>query len=239
MGAAASCRAADVKGTSAPAEARERPRPRGPGSHDGSIIPETIDAIWRTDRTAAFAREEGQVATFVAVDRCSATCIGIHAALRGARHEALEPVRQDVAEHFGGVGKDAAQGLAIRHDHGGQHRSRDFQKAIAWRGAGSSPAFVQAPEGDGCAERFIPTPKESLLWVRTFRTVEETPPRPDRLQPNLHRMLADRAARPPLASPVPTRPEGQDAAARMIAITCLKIWGRCSRSAVAAASITS
>lgn len=173
MGAAASCRAADVKGTGAPAEARERPRGGGLRSHDGTIIPETIDAIWGTDRTAVFAPEEGQVAAFVAVDRCSATCIGIHAALRGARHEALEQVRQGVAEHFGGVGKDAAQGLAIRHDHGGQHRSRDFQKAIAWRGAGSSPAFVQAPEGDGCAERFIPTPKERLLWVRTFRTVEE------------------------------------------------------------------
>lgn len=28
-------------------------RPRGPGSHDGTIIPETIDAMWGTDRTAA------------------------------------------------------------------------------------------------------------------------------------------------------------------------------------------
>jgi len=27
--------------------------------------------------------------------------------------------------------------------------------------------------GNGCAERFIRTLKENLLWVRTFRTVEE------------------------------------------------------------------
>ena len=39
--------------------------------------------------------------------------------------------------------------------------------------AASSPAFVRAPEGNGCAERFIRTLKENLLWVRTFRTVEE------------------------------------------------------------------
>jgi transposase InsO family protein len=51
--------------------------------------------------------------------------------------------------------------------------SRDFQKEIVWLGATSSPAFVRAPEGNGCAERFIRTLKEYLLWVRTFRTVEE------------------------------------------------------------------
>ena len=37
----------------------------------------------------------------------------------------------------------------------------------------SSPAFVREPEGDGCAERFIRTLKENLLWVRRFETVEE------------------------------------------------------------------
>ena len=37
----------------------------------------------------------------------------------------------------------------------------------------SSPAFVRAPEGNGCAERFIRTLKENLLWIQTFDTVEE------------------------------------------------------------------
>jgi hypothetical protein len=60
--------------------------------------------------TATLTVEDGHVAVFVAIDHCSATCVGIHAALHGTRHEALEPVRQGVAEHFGGVGKDAAQG---------------------------------------------------------------------------------------------------------------------------------
>ena len=49
----------------------------------------------------------------------------------------------------------------------------DFQKEIAFLGLESSPAFVPAPEGNGCAERFICTLKETLLWVRTFDTVEE------------------------------------------------------------------
>jgi len=148
-------------------------RPRGPRNHDGTIIPEAIDILWGTDMTAAFTVEHGQVAVFVAVDHCSAECVGIHAALHGTRHEALEPIRQGVTERLSGVEKGAASGLAIRHDHGSQYMSRDFQKEIAWLGAVSSPAFVRAPEGNGCAERFIRTLKENLLWVSTFRTVEQ------------------------------------------------------------------
>jgi putative transposase len=155
-------------------QAANRPgRPRGPRSHDGTIIPETIDTMWGTDMTGAYTVEHGQVAVFVAVDHASAECVGIHAALHGTRHEALEPIRQGVAERFGSVETDAARGLAIRHDHGSQYMSRDFQREIAWLGATSSPAFIRAPEGNGCAERLIWTLKENLLWVRTFRDVEE------------------------------------------------------------------
>ena len=32
---------------------------------------------------------------------------------------------------------------------------------------------MRAPEGNGCAERFIRTLKENLLWVRVFASVEE------------------------------------------------------------------
>jgi hypothetical protein len=40
-------------------------------------------------------------------------------------------------------------------------------------GIASAPAFVCEPEGNGCAERFIRTLKENLLWLTTFDTVEE------------------------------------------------------------------
>jgi hypothetical protein len=32
---------------------------------------------------------------------------------------------------------------------------------------------VRAPEGNGCAERFIRILKENLLWVQTFDTIEQ------------------------------------------------------------------
>jgi transposase InsO family protein len=146
--------------------------PRGPRAHDGTIVPATVDTMWGTDLTTTWTGE-GQAAVFIAVDHCSAECVGIHAALRATRFEALEPIRQGVRRCFGAFGKDVARGLAVRHDHGSQYVSHDFQREIAFLGIESSPAFVRAPEGNGCAERFIRTLKENLLWVRSFDTVEE------------------------------------------------------------------
>jgi transposase InsO family protein len=146
--------------------------PRGPRAHDGTIIPETVDTLWGTDLTTTWTGE-GQAAVFVAIDHCAADCVGIHAALRATRFEALEPLRQGVRRHFGGFAKDVARGLAVRHDHGSQYMSDAFQKELRFLGVESSPAFVRTPEGNGCAERFIRTLKENLLWVRSFDTVEE------------------------------------------------------------------
>jgi transposase InsO family protein len=146
--------------------------PRGPRSHDGTIIPETVDAMWGTDLTTTWTGE-GRAAVFVALDHCSAECVGLHAALRATRFEALEPIRQGVRRCFGGFARGVAAGLAVRHDHGGQYMADAFQKELRFLGIESSPAFVRAPEGNGCAERFVRTLKENLLWIRSFDTVEE------------------------------------------------------------------
>jgi len=147
-------------------------RARGPRSHDGTIIPDTIDTMWGTDLTTTITGE-GPAAVFIAIDHCSAECVGIHADRCATRFQALEPVRQGVRRRFGGFAKGIAHGLAVRHDHGSQYMSDHFQKEIAFLGIASSPAFVRAPEGNGCAERFIRTLKENLLWVRTFQTIED------------------------------------------------------------------
>jgi putative transposase len=146
--------------------------PRGPRAHDGTIVPATVDTLWGTDLTTTWTGE-GQVAVFVALDHCSAECVGLHAALRATRFEALEPIRQGVRRCFGAFAQGIAAGLAVRHDHGSQYMADDFQRELRFLGIESSPAFVRAPEGNGCAERFIRTLKENLLWVRTFDTVEE------------------------------------------------------------------
>src|SRR4051794_33994284 len=134
--------------------------PRGPRNHDGTIIPDTVDAMWGTDLTTTITGE-GQAAVFVALDHCSAECVGIHAHARATRFQALESIRQGVRQHFGGFAQAIARGLAVRHDHGSQYMSDHFQKELAFLGIESSPAFVRAPEGNGCAERFIRTLKET------------------------------------------------------------------------------
>jgi transposase InsO family protein len=48
-----------------------------------------------------------------------------------------------------------------------------LQRKVRFLGAKSSPAFVRAPEGNGCAERFIRTLKENLLTVRWIDTIED------------------------------------------------------------------
>jgi putative transposase len=145
--------------------------PRGPRSHDGTIITDAIDTMWGTDLTTT-TTGEGQAAVFVAVDHCSAECVGIHASRSADRFQALEPLRQGVRRHFGGFAKEVARGLAVRHDHGSQYMAGDFRKELRSLGIDSSPAFVRAPEGNGRAERFIRTLKENLLRVRSFATVE-------------------------------------------------------------------
>jgi putative transposase len=147
-------------------------RPHGSRAHDGTIITEQVDVMWGTDLTSVMTGE-GQAAVFITVDHCSAECVGIHASRSADRFQALEPVKQAVRQCHGGFAKGIAAGLRLRHDHGSQYVSHDFQAEIRFLGIESSPAFVREPEGNGCAERFIRVLKENLLWVRRFDTVEE------------------------------------------------------------------
>lgn len=148
-------------------------RPHGPKAHDGTIITEQVDVVWGTDISSTWTTEEGPTAVFVAVDHCSAECVGIHAARYATRFEALEPIRQGIRTRFGAYARKIADGLLLRHDHGSQYMSDDFQEEIRFLGMESSPAFVREPEGNGCAERFIRTLKENLLWIKPFKTIEE------------------------------------------------------------------
>ena len=71
--------------------------------------------MWGTHMTTTVTTEEGMASVFVAVDHCSVDCVGIHAAKSGNRFEALEPIRQGVAERFAGLEADVAEGLKVRH----------------------------------------------------------------------------------------------------------------------------
>ena len=129
----------------------------GPKAHDGTITTAAPTVMWGTDMTSTVTVAEGAACVFVAVDHCTAECIGLHAAKRGTRFEALEPIRQGVRERFGPIGDGVAEGLRLRHDHGSNDLADDFQQEVAFFGIESSQSFVREPEGNGVAERFIRT----------------------------------------------------------------------------------
>ena len=126
------------------APSRTLPKPENP--HTGTIVTERPNEVWASDHTLTATVEEGQVTVFVAVDHCTTECVGLHAAKKATRFEALEPLRQGVRDYCGGFRAGAATGIRNRHDHGSQYMSDDYQAEIAFLGMESSPSFVRQPE---------------------------------------------------------------------------------------------
>ena len=107
---------------------------------------------------------------------CGATRPGSGAACPGGKLGGAPvnpPCRRPRGGALGSIAPGVARGLMLRHDHGSNYMSGDFQDEIECLGIEASPSFVREPQGNGVAERFIRTLKENLLWARTFDTIEE------------------------------------------------------------------
>ena len=87
-------------------------------AHTGTITTDRPNQMWGIAATATVTLDDGAVTVFAAIDHCTADCVGIHAAKRATRFEALDPIRQGLKEYFAGFHADAAAGLRLRHDHG-------------------------------------------------------------------------------------------------------------------------
>jgi hypothetical protein len=74
--------------------AQDRPTGvRGPDTHDRTITTAKPDEMWAIDATGCLTYE-GDAAVFVVVDHCTGECLGVRAALRGMRYEAIECLRE-------------------------------------------------------------------------------------------------------------------------------------------------
>ena len=82
--------------------APSRTLPKAENPHTGTIITARPNEVWASDHTMTATVEEGQVTVFVAVDHCTTECVGLHAAKKATRFEALEPLRQGVRDYCGG-----------------------------------------------------------------------------------------------------------------------------------------
>ena len=98
--------------------------------HDGTIVTKKVNEMWGTDMTQTITVEEGRAYVFVAVEHANSEVVGIHAARSANRFEALEPARQGVHRCFGSIAPGVARGLMLRHDHGSNDMSSDFQDEI-------------------------------------------------------------------------------------------------------------
>ena len=178
----------------------------GPKAHDGTITTEAPDVMWGTDMTATVTVAEGPAFVFVAVDHCTAECIGLHAAKRGTRFEALEPIRQGIRERFGGIGEGVARGLRLRHDHGSNYLADDFQQEVAFFGIESSPSFVREPRRQRRRGALHPHAEGESVVGAELRDHRGTPPGLARVQADIQRTVDAGEIRLSKPRPGATRP---------------------------------
>ena len=146
---------------------------RGPRLHEGEIITQAPNLRWGTDGTRVFTVEEGWGWIFVAVEHWNAECVGWHVCKQGTRFAALEPISQGLLSTVGSVAADAGRGLSLRMDHGTQYLSDHFQNQLKYWGISPSFAFIEQPQTNGVAERFIRIIKEQVIYGRVFQNLEE------------------------------------------------------------------
>jgi len=142
-------------------------------AHKGVITTDAPNVMWGTDGARVLTVDDGCVWLFVAVEHWNFECMGWHVVKHGDRFAALEPVAQGVKRIFGSVGPDAARGLSVRMDHGPQYISDHFLAQLGFWGIAPSFAFVEEPQTNGVAERFIGVVREQILNGRIFRNIDE------------------------------------------------------------------
>jgi len=85
----------------------------------------------------------------------------------------LEPISQGLVATVGTMAVDAPRGLSLRMDHGTQYLSDHFQNQLKYWGISPSFAFIEQPQTNGVAERFIRTLKEQVIYGRVFQNLQE------------------------------------------------------------------
>jgi len=142
-------------------------------AHDGVITTDAPNVMWGTDGARVLTARDGWVWLFVAVEHWNFECMGWHVAKLGSRFAALEPVAQGVERIYGTAAAGAARGLSLRMDHGTQYLSGHFTAQLRYWGIQPSYAFVEQPQTNGVAERFVGIVREQVLNGRIFHNLEE------------------------------------------------------------------
>ncbi|MFN4298089.1 MAG: transposase [Brevundimonas sp.] len=149
-----------------------RARPRPGEDHDRKIVTDAPNVMWATDGPQITTVRDGKVWLFATVEHWNAEALGWHMSKRGTRREAVQAMSMAVRQQFGHLGRDAARGVQLRHDHASCFMADEFQKQIKAWGMTPSFAFLGQPETNGVVERFFRTLKEQIVHGRVFGTSE-------------------------------------------------------------------
>lgn len=150
-----------------------RARLRTDEEHDRRIITDAPDIMWAIDGTQIRTVADGNVCLFAVAEHWNAEALGWSVHKRGTHKQALDALSMAVQQQFGHLGKDAARGIRLRHDHGPCFIADDFQKQTKAWGLTPSYAFVGQPETNGVIERFFKTLKEQVVYGQIFQNIEE------------------------------------------------------------------
>ncbi len=150
-----------------------RGRRGNPALHRGEIVTQAPNLMWGTDGARVFTLDDGWGWLFVAVEHWNAECVGWHVCKQGTRFAALEPISQGLMSTVASVAAEAGRGLSLRMDHGTQYLSDHFRNQLKYWGISPSFAFIEQPQTNGVAERFIRTLKDQVIHGRVFRNLQE------------------------------------------------------------------
>lgn len=150
-----------------------RARPRPEAAHDRRIVTDAPNLMWAIDGTQITTVQDGKVWLFATAEHWNAEAVGWHVSKRGTRRAALQAIGMAVQQQHGHLGRDAARGVQLRHDHGSCFMADDFQTQLRAWGMTPSYAFVGQPETNGVIERFFRTLKEQIVHGRVFQTLED------------------------------------------------------------------
>ena len=145
-------------------------------AHDGRICTDAPNVRWATDGAKVWTSEDGWLWVFTTVEHWNDELLGHHVCKRGERLAAYEPVAQAVNRIFGSSRADAARGVELRHDHGSQYLTDNFQGKSRVHGFTPSFAFVGEPQTNGVVERFNRTVKEQIIHARPSKIGRNSPP---------------------------------------------------------------
>jgi transposase InsO family protein len=128
-----------------------RARPRPDDDHDRKISTEAPNLMWALGGTQVATVRDGKVWLFAVAEHWNAEALGWHVSKRGTRHEALQAMCMAVRQQVGHLGRDAARGIQLRHDHG-----RVIQPSVQGAGSSSLKSPVGLLSHGGTTGRLLP-----------------------------------------------------------------------------------